>query len=120
MARKIDFICSDCGEDHSIYWDSTTYWNADTQQFESDGDPSGEALCGNCGSESSAITVDKETREELATGPDWRDGYMSKAEADAKWTEHRKAMDADRADKALLKQAMANAEVLAAAYEVAS
>lgn len=68
--RKVRMKCTDCVENGnedggSPYWDASTYWDEESQQFESDGSPSGDSFCGECGAESSHAPYDIKTNERL-------------------------------------------------------
>lgn len=123
MPRKIDFICEHCGpEEGSIYWDATTYWNAGSQEYESDGEPMGDSFCGNCGGESCAQAVDVETREILALNPDNYREWIPVAEAEAIRAANRAKYEANRRAVRIQQEAerlaLANAEAMAQGYEI--
>jgi hypothetical protein len=111
-SRKITYKCRNCDEAEGwVYWDSTTQFDDETQSYESDGDPSGDSFCGNCGAEDSALPYDIETGEELrAYYGDKGHEYMTVAQ----WEE------AQIADRLRYAQKQAEAEALEKALETAN
>lgn len=66
--RKINFICSECGES-ALYWDSSVFWDVGEQDYRSSDDIGDTAICGDCGAEDCEKAVDVETGEELKQPP---------------------------------------------------
>lgn len=96
--RKIKHTCSECGE--SVYFETTAHWDEDLQCMQFSDDFSWTAYCGDCGAEDCLKVIDKDTGEELNTGPGSNE-WVPLAEAKELWAQYHAEWKAKRNGAAL-------------------
>ena len=119
MTCKIKHICDECGE--SVYYETTAYWDADTQAFMFSDDFDQRAYCGDCGAEDCLKVVDRDTGEELDTMPHTGE-YQPLAVSQTAWAKCYQALlearDRNRQNKAELERHQKQAAALSAGRDL--
>lgn len=121
--RRVTYKCLHCqkqGDEGSIYWDASTYWDEETQRFEASDDPNGDSFCGECGGERTATPYDIDTGEELREniyGLTPRVQFVTLPEHNAARDAYHARFQAERDNRAMESKATEIANLLAADQE---